>query len=562
MAKKGRFQQQKTKRRGGFGRILLILLLAVVIIVTGAVAAGAVYYNSMLNLITRPEATEVTLSDEQLEEILGFVPEKIEIQEAEPVVAETQPESKPAKKPVKDNIVNIMLIGQQARKNETAKLSDTMILCTIKKDQGKVILTSFLRDTYVKIPGVRKAKMNTAYAYGGMELLADTVLENFGIKVDNTVEVSFTGFMDVIDTIGGVEIELTEAETQLAHQSADFSIRLLQAAEKTEGNKKQIVLSPLSASYALSMVSNGANGDTQQELFEALGFDGFSVEDINAFNKKLMENLVDLDNTAAVHIANSLWLNKDFKAKDAFKGTLVANYEAEVGTYDFGKPETKDLINEWCEEKTNGRIKDFITELFPHQRFVLLNAIYFKGGWKNEFKKAREHYYKHATIENGDILRSLGIAESIVSLMETGNASDSEVDSAYQSTKANLNALFGIEASNEFRRDTVLTPAGIEFSGDFGIQNAPANPKAWYQFGSRIVGWSRIAQICIMELIRPHVVCIVNGDTDSIKCVADESNMQDIENSISKLSRALDKSKRRICSRACLILLCTTHCPI
>ena len=183
------------------------------------------------------------------------------------------------------------------------------------------------------------------------------------------------------------DIELTEVETQLAHQSADFSIRLLQAAEKTEDNKKQIVLSPLSASYALSMVSNGANGDTQQELFEALGFDGFSVEDINAFNKKLMENLVDLDNTAAVHIANSLWLNKDFKAKDAFKGTLVANYEAEVGTYDFGKPETKDLINEWCEEKTNGRIKDFITELFPHQRFVLLNAIYFKGGWKNEFKK-------------------------------------------------------------------------------------------------------------------------------------------------------------------------------
>ena len=75
------------------------------------------------------------------------------------------------------------------------------------------------------------------------------------------------------------DIELTEVETQLAHQSADFSIRLLQAAEKTEDNKKQIVLSPLSASYALSMVSNGAGGDTQQELLEALGFDGFSVED-------------------------------------------------------------------------------------------------------------------------------------------------------------------------------------------------------------------------------------------------------------------------------------------
>ena len=183
------------------------------------------------------------------------------------------------------------------------------------------------------------------------------------------------------------DIELTEVETQLAHQSADFSIRLLQSAEKTEDNKKQIVLSPLSASYALSMVSNGAGGDTQQELLEALGFDGFSVEDINAFNKKLMENLVDLDNTAAVHIANSLWLNKFFKAKDTFKETLVANYEAEVGTYDFGKPETKDLINEWCEEKTNGLIKDFITELSLEQKFVLLNAFYFKGAWVYPFKE-------------------------------------------------------------------------------------------------------------------------------------------------------------------------------
>ena len=225
MAKKGRFQQQKTKRRGGFGRILLILLLAVVIIVTGAVAAGAVYYNSMLNLITRPEATEVTLSDEQLEEILGFVPEKIEIQEAEPVVAETQPESKPAKKPVKDNIVNIMLIGQQARKNETAKLSDTMILCSINKDTKTITLTSFLRDLYVKLPNFQghlcgKNRINVAYNLGwywagekgGMEMLDQLILDTFGVEVDYNIEIGFESFKDVINTMGGVDIELTAPE--------------------------------------------------------------------------------------------------------------------------------------------------------------------------------------------------------------------------------------------------------------------------------------------------------------------------------------------------------------
>jgi hypothetical protein len=168
---------------------------------------------------------------------------------------------------------------------------------------------------------------------------------------------------------------------------------------------------------------------------------------------------------------------------------------------------------------------------------------------KNEFKRARESYYKTGTIENGDILKSLGIAESIVTLMETGNATDSEVDSAYQSTKANLNALFGIEASNEYRRDTVLTSTGIDYAGDMGISNAPKNPKAWYQFGQRIVGWSRIAQILNMELAYPYIETVVNGDTDSIKVVCRESNREKVIQALEVYSRAVDNAKQIVLRR-------------
>lgn len=168
---------------------------------------------------------------------------------------------------------------------------------------------------------------------------------------------------------------------------------------------------------------------------------------------------------------------------------------------------------------------------------------------KNEFKKARESYYRTGTIQNGDILKSLGIAESIVSLMETGNATDSEVDSAYQSTKANLNALFGIEASNEYRRDTVLTSSGIDYVGDMGISNAPKNPKAWYQFGQRIVGWSRIAQILNMQLAYPYIETVVNGDTDSIKVVCRESNREKVINALGIYSRAVDNAKEIVMRR-------------
>ena len=183
-----------------------------------------------------------------------------------------------------------------------------------------------------------------------------------------------------------VDIELTDAEKQLAGQSADFSIRLLQAANNTFTDNSQIVLSPLSASMALSMVSNGAAGETQEEILNALGFNGFTAEDVNLFNQKLMATLPDLDNTSTVSISNSLWMNQGNTILEKFKKTLSDNYDAEVETVDFNEQKTIEQINEWCETKTNGRIRDFITALPPHSSFVLLNALHFKGGWVNKFK--------------------------------------------------------------------------------------------------------------------------------------------------------------------------------
>ena len=167
---------------------------------------------------------------------------------------------------------------------------------------------------------------------------------------------------------------------------------------------------------------------------------------------------------------------------------------------------------------------------------------------KNEFKEARANQYSGFPID-ADSLLSLGISPDIVHSMQNGTIHDNEIESAYLSLKADLNALFGIEASNEFRRATVLTPNGIEYSGDFGLQNAPKNPKAWYQFGTRIVGWSRIAQICMMLLMQDHADCFINGDTDSIKVCAEQSELESISDSIEVLSGAIDAAKAKVCAR-------------
>ena len=195
-----------------------------------------------------------------------------------------------------------------------------------------------------------------------------------------------------------VDIELTNAEKQLAGQSADFSIRLLQAANNTFTDNSQIVLSPLSASMALSMVGNGAVGETQEEILNTLGFNGFTAEDINLFNQKLMATLPDLDNTSTVSIANSLWMDNGYTVKDAFEQSLASGYDAEVRTEDFSNAKTVDLINEWCEAKTNGCIRDLIETLSPECRFVLMNALYFKGRWEEQFLSIKR---KAFTAEEG-----------------------------------------------------------------------------------------------------------------------------------------------------------------
>lgn len=168
---------------------------------------------------------------------------------------------------------------------------------------------------------------------------------------------------------------------------------------------------------------------------------------------------------------------------------------------------------------------------------------------KDAFKVAREHYYSIGTIENDTDLKALGVAPVTVDEMKAGVLSGNDVESTYLGLKADLNALFGINASNEYRRDTVLTESGIGYQGEFGLCNAPKNSKVWYQFGQRIVGWSRIAQMCAIELAMRHSQALVNGDTDSIKVLCHESDLKDIDKELQVLAHAIDRGKEKVCRR-------------
>ncbi len=107
-------------------------------------------------------------------------------------------------------ILNIMLFGADQYGNEG--LSDTMILLSIDNRHEKIKMTSFLRDTYISIPGYYSSKLNAAYALGGAELSIATIESNYGIQIDRYAIVNFETFKEIVDIMGGVEIYLTQDE--------------------------------------------------------------------------------------------------------------------------------------------------------------------------------------------------------------------------------------------------------------------------------------------------------------------------------------------------------------
>lgn len=123
------------------------------------------------------------------------------------------------------DIINIMLVGQDRRPGEKyLTRSDAMILCTFNTKSKTITMTSFMRDLYVSIPGHGHDKMNAAYAKGGMRLLRETMLENFGVYVDAFVEVDFSGFEKAVDVLGGVSINLTQAEADHLNEGYEWNL--------------------------------------------------------------------------------------------------------------------------------------------------------------------------------------------------------------------------------------------------------------------------------------------------------------------------------------------------
>lgn len=111
-------------------------------------------------------------------------------------------------------ITNILLVGTDGRTLEEASRSDSMMILTIDNKNKSLKLTSLARDTYVNIPGHGNSKLNAAYAYGGINLLIETIESNFKLDIQNYAIVNFFSFMDIVTTLGGVVVDVKPNEIE------------------------------------------------------------------------------------------------------------------------------------------------------------------------------------------------------------------------------------------------------------------------------------------------------------------------------------------------------------
>ena len=183
------------------------------------------------------------------------------------------------------------------------------------------------------------------------------------------------------------EIELAEGEQQLIESNNDFAFNLFR---KTRGDKSKI-LSPLSITFALGMLNNGADGQTLQEINETLGFGEAGADGINAFCQKMLREANTLDDRTKALIANTIFVNEGlgYRLQDGFVDKANTYYDAEPQNRDFADGETINVINQWANDHTEGMIPEVLNEaLFnPEAVSYLLNALYFKGMWSDPFRK-------------------------------------------------------------------------------------------------------------------------------------------------------------------------------
>lgn len=251
---------------------------------------------------------------------------------------------------------------------------------------------------------------------------------------------------------------LGEAEQEVLTASNAFAFDILRATAAGEA-EANILLSPLSASFALSMAMNGAAGSTLDEIRSTLRYGTADLEQINAANASLAELLLGLDGAVDVRIANSIWARQGFPFEQSFFDAMRHWYSAQVATLDFDASTAAPTINEWVDRSTRGRISNIVDAPLPQDAVMfLINAIYFKGSWRDRFEASATRDAPF-TLANGS-------TKTVRMMNRTGPA-------YYHGAVDGTQVLEQVYSRGAFAMTIVLPPAGTHVDDVIAQLDAP-----------------------------------------------------------------------------------------
>ena len=204
----------------------------------------------------------------------------------------------------------------------------------------------------------------------------------------STKKISDNKSNDIVSMTTEEEIDpefmvLSDAQYDLVKRNNNFALTLFSEMKGVGSN----VVSPMSVTYLMAMLANGAEASTREEIMTTIRAKDFDIDEMNAFYAYLIRRAKTADKQTTLNIANYIALNKEFKLKKKFASTIADSYQGAVESLDFTNPESTKRINGWCSEHTNNMIPTIIDQVEPSAVAYILNAIYFNGTWTDKFDK-------------------------------------------------------------------------------------------------------------------------------------------------------------------------------
>ena len=177
-----------------------------------------------------------------------------------------------------------------------------------------------------------------------------------------------------------LRLSLSTEQKEIVASSNQFAIELLKTVSKTSGDNQAI--SPISMGYLLSMLANGASGNTLDEFLTLL--DTRNIEDLNALYSTYRKELPKADALCNLQIANSLWMSDSFRFNPEFADNLSSLFGAETVSCDFTNDNQHEVINRWVADHTDGMIEQLLKSP-AFGPLVTVNTLCFKGEWQEKF---------------------------------------------------------------------------------------------------------------------------------------------------------------------------------